>query len=258
MKTQSKGFSLLEMVVAAAIVAGLTTWTVPRYIRALRQAEVDRYSQAIEAGLFNLRAELGTSRTSCQLKFDQTRTWVTPQELLEFRQDNGQLADTGRLRCCNSQIEKANKLENRDDECHDGPLIGALLNRSTASDKGSMRFIRLEGSNTSKQVEVAVSRSDYELTPPGTSIANECELTPPGTSLTELTPLGTSIANECPLTSQGSSSPTEPLTFMVRSIDTDGDSKLVSRCLQISGNGHLMSGTWEGSLSTGQCKAKAE
>ena len=248
MKTQSKGFSLLEMVVAAAIVAGLTTWTVPRYIRALRQAEVDRYSQAIEAGLFNLRAELGTSRTSCQLKFDQTRTWVTPQELLEFRQDNGQLADTGRLRCCNSQIEKANKLENRDDECHDGPLIGALLNRSTASDKGSMRFIRLEGSNTSKQVEVAVSRSDYELTPPGTSIANECELTP----------LGTSFTNECPLTSQGTSGPTEPLTFMVRSIDTEGDSKLVSRCLQISGNGHLMSGTWEGSLSTGQCKAKAE
>jgi len=248
MKTQSKGFSLLEMVVAAAIVAGLTTWTVPRYIRALRQAEVDRYSQAIEAGLFNLRAELGTSRTSCQLKFDQTRTWVTPQELLEFRQDNGQLADTGRLRCCNSQIEKANKLENRDDECHDGPLIGALLNRSTASDKGSMRFIRLEGSNTSKQVEVAVSRSDYELTPPGTSIANECELTP----------LGTSFTNACPFTSQGTSGPTEPLTFMVRSIDADGDSRLVSRCLQISGNGHLMSGTWEGSLSAGQCKAKAE
>ena len=248
MKTQSKGFSLLEMLVAAAIVAGLTTWTVPRYIRGLRQAEVDRYSQAIEAGLFNLRAELGTSRTSCQLKFDQPRTWVTPQELLEFRQDSGQLADTGRLRCCNSQIEKANKLASRDDECHDGPLIGELLNGSMASDKGSMRFIRLEGSNTSKQVEVAVSRSDYELTPPGTSIANECELTP----------LGTSFTNACPFTSQGTSSPTEPLTFMVRSIDADGDSRLVSRCLQISGNGHLMSGTWEGSLSAGQCKAKAE
>ncbi|MDA7677063.1 type II secretion system GspH family protein [bacterium] len=222
MKKQSNGFSLVEIVIAAAIATGVTAWATPRYFRALRQAEVDRYTQSIEAGFFNLRADLGTSRTSCQLKFDQAKTWVKPQELLEFRQDNGKLANTKRLRCCNSQIEKANKNESRDDECHDGPLIGALLNKSTASEKGSMRFIRTEGSNEVKKVEVAVSRTEYELTPPGTSAR------------------------------------TEPITFMVRSIDAVENTRLISRCVQVSGNGHLLNGTWEGSLSTGKCKTKGE
>ena len=218
MNKQTRGFTILEMVITAAIVAGVTAWTSPTYIRALRQAKVDRYTQSIEAGFYNLRAELGTSRTSCQLNYDQAATWVTPQQLLEFRQDSGQMANTGRLRCCNSQIEKVKQT----DECEDGPLIGALLSGTSRSEKGSLRFIRTEGTNESKQVEVAVSRTDYELTPPGTSAR------------------------------------TEPITFMVRSIEAEKDSRLKSRCVQVSGSGHLMSGTWQGTLSSGQCLTKGE
>ncbi len=218
MKKQSRGFTLLEMLTAAAIVAGVTAWVIPKYIRSLRQAEVDSYTQSIEAGFYNLRSEIGNSRTTCQLNFDKAKIWLTPQELLEFRQNDGTVANTGRLRCCNSQIEKAKQT----DECEDGPLIGALLNSTASSGTSSFRFIRREGSSASRKVEVAVSRNEYEITPPGTSAR------------------------------------TEPITFMVRAVGADMDSNLRSRCIQIAGNGHLDSGTWEGSLNSGQCLTKAE
>lgn len=213
MRKDFSGFSLLEMVVAAAIVAAMSAWTIPNYIKSLRQGDVDRYAQFIEAGFYDLRAELGTSRTSCLLQFDQSAQWVSPQALLEFRKDDGNLANTDRLRCCNSQIHKAKVTE----ECEDGPKIGELLNGSNRDKSGSLRFMRLEGTPESKRVEVAVSRADYELTPPGTSAR------------------------------------TEPITFMVRSIDSDKDAGLQIRCVEVSGSGHLLSGTWEGPLSTGRC-----
>ena len=220
-KTTSKGFSLLEMVVAAAIVTAMTSWAVPKYIRGIRQAEVDRYTQSIEAGFFNLRAELGTSRSSCQLQFDNPATWVSPQALLEFRQSDGTMANTDRLSCCNSQIKAIKGSE----ECEDGPLIGALLNgagSTSGADKGSLRFIRREGSHESRKVEVAVSRADYEITPPGTSAR------------------------------------TDTITFMVRSLEAVNDDTLRSRCIEVSGNGHLRNGTWEGDLQSGQCMEKGE
>ena len=214
----SEGFSLLEMVVAAAILSAISAWAIPSYFKIIRQGEVDRYAQFIEAGFYNLRAELGTTRTSCQLNFGQAQSWVKPNDLLEFRQDNGVLAKTDRLSCCNSQIEKIKVT----DECHDGPLIGSLLNgsalnSSTGGEQGSLRFIRVEGSQESKRVYVAVSRPNYELTPPGTSAR------------------------------------TEPITFMVRSLDSEKDNTLRTRCVEISGSGHLLSGTWDGDLKTGQC-----
>ena len=105
------GFSLLEILVAMAIVSLVMVWAIPNYVRALRQGEVDRYTQILEAGFYNLRAELGTSRTSCSLNFTKPQTWLGPHELLEFRQPDGSTADTGRLRCCNSQIHRAKVID---------------------------------------------------------------------------------------------------------------------------------------------------
>lgn len=216
MNKQKTGFTLPELVMAAAIMAAVSSWTLPRYIRGLRQSAVDRYTQSIEAGFYNLKSQLGTSRTSCQFKFNSETKWVSAKELLEFKQNDGTLA-TGRLLCCNSEIETANKKNNIIDECHDGPLLAELLNRSNNSNRDSLRFIRTEGSHESKQVQVAVSQSEYELTPPGTSAR------------------------------------VEPITFMIRSIYADRDSMLRSRCVQVSGSGHLLRGTWEGSLVSGRC-----
>ena len=36
--------------------------SVPNFLRNARQAEVDRYTQTVETGLFSLRAKLGTTK----------------------------------------------------------------------------------------------------------------------------------------------------------------------------------------------------
>ena len=218
LKNQCRGLSLLELVVASAIVTSVTAWAIPSYMRTLHQGEVDRYNRAIEAGFFDLRARLGTSRSSCQLNFSEANRWLEPKELLEFRQDDGQLRHTDRLRCCNSQIDAAQKAKGIDDECEDGPKIGDLLNNP----QSSLRFIRVENTNESKNVDVAVSRTSYVLTPPGTSA---------------------SIV---------------PITFVVRSKQADNYSQLRQRCVQIDGTGNLLSGTWDGSLSNGKCNAEGD
>ena len=218
LKNQCRGFSLLELVVAAAIVTSVTAWAIPSYLRTLHQGEVDRYNRAIEAGFFDLRDRLGTSRSSCQLNFSEANRWLEPKELLEFRQDDGQLRHTDRLRCCNSQINAALQASGNTNECEDGPKIGDLLNNP----QSSLRFIRVENTNESKNVDVAVSRTNYELTPPGTSAS------------------------------------TVPITFVVRSKQANRYPQLRQRCVQIDGTGHLLSGTWDGSLSTGKCNAEGD
>ena len=213
---QSCGFSLLELVVAAAIITSASSWAIPSYLRTMRQGDVDRYTQAIEAGFYDLRARLGTTRSSCQLKFSDANRWLKPTELLEFRQADGKERFTNRLRCCNSQIHAALKDSGSSEECEDGPKLGTLLNNP----QSSLRFVRMEGTPESKNVEIAVSRTSYELTPPGTS------------------------AN------------TVPITFVVRSNQTSNTPLLRQRCVQIAGTGHLLSGTWDGSLSGGRCNAQ--
>ena len=116
------------------------------------------------------------------------------------------------------KILDAQKEKGIDDECEDGPKIGDLLNNP----QSSLRFIRVENTNESKNVDVAVSRTDYVLTPPGTSA---------------------SIL---------------PITFVVRSKQADNYSQLRQRCVQIDGTGNLLSGTWDGSLSTGKCNADGD
>lgn len=208
----------MELVVAAAIVTIVTAWAIPSYLRTLRQGEVDRYHRAIEAGFFELRARLGTTRSSCQLSFSEANRWMEPSDLLEFRQDDGQIRHTDRLRCCNSQINAALKASGSNNECEDGPKIGALLN----DPQSSLRFIRVENTNDSKNVDVAVSRTDYELSPPGTSASKV------------------------------------PITFMVRSKQSDRYPQLRQRCVEVDGTGHLLSGTWDGSLSSGRCNAEGD
>ena len=208
----------MELVVAAAIITIVTAWAIPSYLRTLRQGEVDRYHRAIEAGFFELRARLGTTRSSCQLSFSEANRWMEPSDLLEFRQDDGQIRHTDRLRCCNSQINAALKASGSNNECEDGPKIGALLN----DPQSSLRFIRVENTNDSKNVDVAVSRTDYELSPPGTSASKV------------------------------------PITFTVRSKQSDRYPQLRQRCVEVDGTGHLLSGTWDGSLSSGRCNAEGD
>ena len=82
LKNHQKGFTLLELIIGMVIVTiGLTT-VLPSYIRNMRQGNVDRYTQQLEAGFFGLRAKLGQQKTSCTLRFDTSglSVFVAPSE----------------------------------------------------------------------------------------------------------------------------------------------------------------------------------
>ena len=212
MKSKSAGFSLLELLVGMVIVTiGLST-TLPSYMRNMRQGEVDRYTQQLEAGFFGLRAKLGQQKTSCTLNFDQNglNNFAAPADLVEM-QDHPE-----RIECCNSDIEAAG----RSSGCAYGPEIGTLLAEGSSGDERakiirdrSLRLLDREGTPESDAVEVSVNLASYELTPPGTSTMSD------------------------------------GLIFLIRSTNTK-EERLRTRCLQISETGTIVRANWDASTSS--------
>lgn len=212
MKSKSAGFSLLELLVGMVIVTIGLTAAIPSYLRNMRQGEVDRYTQQLEAGFFGLRAKLGQQKTSCTLNFDQNglSNFAVPADLVEM-QDHPE-----RIECCNSDIEAAG----RSSGCAYGPEIGTLLAEGSSGDEKakiirdrSLRLLDREGTPESDAVEVSVNLSSYELTPPGTSTMSE------------------------------------DLIFLIRSTNTE-EQRLRTRCLQISGTGTIVRASWDASTSS--------
>ena len=119
MKSVSKGFSLLELLVGMVIITIALSAAIPPYLRNMRQQKVDFYTQQLETGFIGLRAKLGQQKTSCTLKFDTSglSNFVAPANLVEM-QENPE-----RLECCNSDLEAAGKPNG----CAYGPKIGTIL-----------------------------------------------------------------------------------------------------------------------------------
>ena len=212
MKSKSAGFSLLELLVGMVIVTIGLTAAIPSYMRNMRQGEVDRYTQQLEAGFFGLRAKLGQQKTSCTLNFDQNglNNFAAPADLVEM-QDHPE-----RIECCNSDIEAAG----RSSGCAYGPEIGTLLAEGSSGDERakiirdrSLRLLDREGTPESDAVEVSVNLASYELTPPGTSTMSD------------------------------------DLIFLIRSTNTQ-EQRLRTRCLQISGTGTIVRASWNASTSS--------
>ena len=212
MTSKSAGFSLLELLVGMVIVSISLSAAIPSYVRNMRQGEVDRYTQQLEAGFFGLRAKLGQQKTSCTLNFDQNglSNFVTPADLVEMQEH------PERIECCNSDIEAAG----RSSGCAYGPEIGTLLaGGSSGAEKEkivrdrSLRLLDREGTTESESVEVSVNLASYELTPPGTS----------------------TMSND--------------LIFLIRSTNTQ-EQRLRTRCLQISGTGTIVRASWDASTSS--------
>ena len=211
MKLKSQGFSLLEMLVGILIISIGLSAAIPTYLRNMRQGEVDRYTQQLEAGFFGLRAKLGQQKTSCTLQFDNNglNNFVPPADLVEMIQH------PERMECCNSDIEAAG----RSNGCAYGPEIGALLAKSSSGAEKtkikrdrSLRLLDRERTPESKAVEVSVNLSSYELTPPGTSTMSD------------------------------------ELIFLIRSTNTQ-EKRLRTRCLQIAGTGTIFRANWDSSSS---------
>ena len=214
MKSKSVGFSLLELLVGMVIITISLSATIPSYMRNMRQGEVDRYTQQLEAGFFGLRAKLGQQKTSCTLHFDTSglNNFAAPADLVEMK-DHPE-----RMECCNSDIETAG----RSSGCAYGPEIGTLLAKdSSGADKEkiirerSLRLLDREGTPESEVVEVSVNLASYELTPPGTSTMSD------------------------------------NLIFLIRSTNKK-EQRLRTRCLQVSGTGTIVRASWDASTSSCQ------
>ena len=213
MSKHRNGFSLLEMVIAMLIITMGVSTAVPSYIRSMRQGEVDRYTQQLEAGFFGLRAKLGRQKTSCTLRFENAglNNFMAPKDLVEMSNN------PERLECCNSEIRSAGETSG----CAYGPEIGALLAESANNPEEknsiernrSLRLMEEEQTTESKAVALAVNSATYELTPPGTS----------------------TMSND--------------LIFLIRSANSSDD-RLRTRCLQISGTGTVFSGSWREATSS--------
>ena len=211
MKTKSAGFSLLELLVGMVIVTIGLSAAIPSYLRNMRQGEVDRYTQQLEAGFFGLRAKLGQQKTSCTLNFDQNgfNNFAAPADVVETQNH------PERIECCNSDIEAAG----RSSGCAYGPEIGTLLaGDSSGAEKDkisrdrSLRLLDREGTPESEVVVMSVNLASYELTPPGTSTMSD------------------------------------DLIFLIRSSNTQ-EQRLRTRCLQISGTGTVFRASWNPTTS---------
>ena len=211
MKTKSAGFSLLELLVGMVIVTIGLSAAIPSYLRNMRQGEVDRYTQQLEAGFFGLRAKLGQQKTSCTLNFDTSglNNFAAPADVVEMK-DHPE-----RIECCNSDIEAAG----RSSGCAYGPEIGTLLaGDSSGAEKDkiirdrSLRLLDREGTPESEVVVMSVNLASYELAPPGTSTMSD------------------------------------DLIFLIRSSNTQ-EQRLRTRCLQISGTGTVFRASWNPTTS---------
>lgn len=211
MKTKSAGFSLLELLVGMVIVTIGLSAAIPSYLRNMRQGEVDRYTQQLEAGFFGLRAKLGQQKTSCTLNFDTSglNNFAAPADVVEMKNH------PERIECCNSDIEAAG----RSSGCAYGPEIGTLLaGDSSGAEKDkisrdrSLRLLDREGTPESEVVVMSVNLASYELTPPGTSTMSD------------------------------------DLIFLIRSSNTQ-EQRLRTRCLQISGTGTVFRASWNPTTS---------
>ncbi|QNI93959.1 hypothetical protein SynA15127_00871 [Synechococcus sp. A15-127] len=194
--TNDGGFSLLEMIVAATIVGITTTAALPDFQRGIAQGKVDRYTNNIETGFFNLKARVSAYKVGCEINFSihpdfKVNTFMKPTDFLELQNDDGSRKTTDHLESCRTTTDPS-------------------LNSQ------ALRVVNIEGANERSDVLVSATTGVFTFTPAGTT-----------------------------------ASPHD-LTILIQSKDAAaswavnkrGESRLLTRCVEITGNGQVYSGTW--------------
>jgi prepilin-type N-terminal cleavage/methylation domain-containing protein len=153
----SRGFTLLEMLVML-VIAGLTTaWALPAWRRQLLQGQVDRYTENLEAGLFDLKAKAGKEKISFIATPPARDSFLEPWQLVEFTKPDGTRINGSDGRLC--VIEGDN-----DPACN----ADAAFNPRDPD----FRFLKLENTKQAREVELMIhlkgSQTTFEITPPGT------------------------------------------------------------------------------------------
>lgn len=195
-------FTLIELLVAIIIVSLTISWALPQFQRRIAQQQTKSFTQTLVSNLYALRARQGADGTGCELGFDgeynfnNTTKFGTVRDLLDL--NHLSVEERGkRLKCCDSA------------EC--------WLESKADSWKKPYRFLKLEGTAISEEIELQVSANNYELSPPGTS------------------------------------STAQPFNFLIRSRRWNQDPKrpLKTLCVEISSNGIIHKGSWNNSQN--QC-----
>lgn len=188
-------FTLFELLIALVIVSLTISWALPQFQRRIAQQHTKSFTETLVSNLYALRARQGADGTGCELgfnrqyNFNNTSKFGTVRDLLEL--NHLSTIERGkRLKCCDSA------------EC--------WMESKVDSWKIPYRFLKLEGTATSKEIELQVSDNNYELSPPGTS----------------------SIA--------------QPFIFLIRSRRWNQDQirPLKTLCVVISSNGMIRKGRW--------------
>lgn len=213
----SRGFTLLEMLVMLVIAGLATAWALPAWRRQLLQGQVDRYTENLEAGLFDLKAKAGKEKISFEATPPELDTFKKPWELVEFAQPNGTRHNGNDCR-----LGVITGYDNRACvECRDED---AVLDEDDQFNKPcrdpEYRFLKLENTKQAREVELMIhlkgSQTTFEITPPGTINHDD-------------------------------------VVFVIRSRHHNSmtNQPLKQRCVLLSGNGYLHRGNWN--PSTSQC-----
>ena len=219
------GFTLLELIVVAAIIAMTSTWSIPEFRRGIAQAQVDRYAKNIESGLFSFRAKTGAFKESCKIDFGnvpgfQTGEYKDASMMLEQTTKiiSNQLTrkQSDPLYLCNYSNDDLSDLTNDSAEVSNQREALSRIQQVAAS----VRLVGQVNTKEHSQVNIASTAQTYTFTPPGTSIN--------GNSMTLLVQ--------------------SKEAYQPWALKSDGSSRLVTRCIQASGNGRVEYGTWTGSI----------
>ena len=188
-------FTLIELIVAIIIVSLTVCWALPQFQRRIAQQQTKSFAQTLVSNLYALRARQGADGTGCELgfnhkyNFNNSSEFGTVRDLLDL--NHLSVEERGkRLKCCDSA------------EC--------WMESKADSWKRPYRFLKLEGTAISKEIELQVSAGNYELSPPGTS------------------------------------STAQPFNILIRSRRWNQDPKrpLKTLCVEISSNGIIRKGSW--------------
>ena len=207
---QKNGFNLLELLTVIVIIGLVSTFAIPTFQRRMAQGKVDRYMQNLESGLFQLRARMGVIKISCEIDFED-RNPVT--------NNSSSQASIGTFYSPNEILEiqqsdgsRANSTNPNEDALYKGCRCsqydsGTGQCNELVPKADSLRLVNMEGTPEAEEVLVSVSTLNFSFTPPGTSASN--------------TNLVIRIKPQQPI------------------------SKVRERCVEVTGNGAIFTGTWE-------------
>ena len=207
---QQAGFNLLELIVAMLIIGIVSSFSIPVFQRSMVQGQVDRYMQNLESGLFQLRARMGVIKISCDINFAERKPLLgssRSQATTSTFYPPDQI-----LEIQQSDGTRANSANVQEDALYKGCRCreyDSVNDQCTelVPKAESLRFVNMEGTPEADNVLVSVSTLNYSFTPPGTSASN-----------TDL---------------------------VIRIKPAQAVSKVQERCVEVTGNGGIFTGSWE-------------